>query len=281
VNPDITLSYKGSSWQIAEYKHKQTDEIWIAKIPASPPEDLCREVLGAHLYTVCGVCTSPTLVTRVDILVPSITEFLQHDLQYAIASKKIECLNLFGDGFISLLTQLPSQIQQQSEIQTQQPVYVRDGVKLIGLWELLAVATWIGDWDCLGRGGKNAGYVLTEKGDALTFKIDTGFYGFGFSKHLTKHIHVSPDQDIIHFDSIANPDKIIFLQKIMEITNLTDDDILNMTTLDVHPSTPRIFQDVMSSDEFLSLQRRELTKRRDQLRELYEVDLKNFLVVQN
>jgi len=79
---------------------------------------------------------------------------------------------------------------------------VKGGVKLIGLWEMLAM--WIGDWDCLGQSGKNAGYILIENCDALTFKIDAGDYGHGFSTQLTKNIHVSPQPGhIIHFDSIA------------------------------------------------------------------------------
>jgi len=69
--------------------------VWQSKLwnsgPASPPEDLCKEVLGSHLYTVCRIHTFPTLVTKVEIRNPIISQFLPHG---------------------SLLTQPPLQIQQ-------------------------------------------------------------------------------------------------------------------------------------------------------------------------
>ena len=54
-----------------------------------------------------------------------------------------------------------------------------------GLMELLAAARLLGDTDCLGGGGKNAGFVImqdseTKRKEAVVVKIDTGFsFNFG------------------------------------------------------------------------------------------------------
>ena len=250
-DPDISMSFRGSSWQIGEYEHMESKEKWIIKvvanyvnisvdlifiqIPGDPPKLIVKEILGALIYTACSVITAQTKFTKVGILNSIITDSLDEEHQLAVASKLIPDLCLFGESFIEKLLSNPRGM-----------VVVQDTTKLEGFWEMLAVAHWIGDRDCLGASGKNAGFVLQKNerdgcSMAVTCKIDTGFFGEGFSFPLTKIIFTSP-RDAIHFDSLYRPEKILFLKQIKAITKLTEPQIYSMVNICVSEDAPDFLQ---------------------------------------
>jgi len=176
----------------------------------------------------------------------------------------VHSLQLFGDLFIQNISFQNQQPQQQQ--------FVFEGKKMVGFWEMLAVAKWVGDVDCLGVSGKNAGCIINEANLATVCKIDAGWFGHGFHGSdwkITKHINVSPT-DFISFDSICPSDKILFLKKMWEICNLTDNQIVTMTTFE-NQKLPKVWEELTKSD-ILENQRSSLKKQRDDLKELYKDD---------
>jgi len=119
------------------------------------------------------------------------------------------------------------------------PLKIADKENFSNLWELLAVAHWIGDTDCLGGSGKNVGFVIVDEEQEIStqkkkvqkirlIKIDTGFFLQGKDVALTKDILVSP-RDILVFNSIQTLDKKLFINQVKKIISLTDDEIFQMT----------------------------------------------------
>jgi len=223
---NISVSFKGSSWQIAEYKTK-TGEIWIVKIPGQPLTEIIYEAVGALVYSKCGIHVASVKITQVPIIVDTITKFVPIDSQYAIASKKIDNFTLLGENFMDQL------LNKERKI----PVKICEQENYANFWELLAVAHWIGDSDCLGTSGKNAGFIIVddEREYALQnkkkyhfVKIDTGFFLAAKDLLLTKDIFVSP-RDILFFDSIQTLEKQLFINQVIKITSLSDDEIIQMT----------------------------------------------------
>jgi len=133
---------------------------------------------------------------------------------------------------------------------------------------MLAVAKWIGDWDCLG---KNCGYIL-EEDVAVVYKVDVSIGNGLDEKTPTKDIPVAPSKNIT-FDSIFPSDKNLFLQKISEILNFTDEDINNITTYVTSDNLPPAINLTLKDTEFWSNQRQFLCKQRENLRTLYHKDL--------
>ena len=209
--------------------------IHFIQIPGDPPELIVKEILGALIYTMCGVITAEAKFTQVQIVNQIITDELDEEHQLAVASKFIPDLCLFEEAFIERLLKNPGAT-----------VVVKNTTKLEGFWEMLAVAHWIGDRDCLGASGKNAGFTLQKNERdgclmAVTCKIDTGFFGEGFSKPLSKSIFTSP-RDAVNFDSLAQPEKILFLKQIKVITKFTQSQIYSMVNICVSNDAPHYLQ---------------------------------------
>jgi len=133
---------------------------------------------------------------------------------------------------------------------------------------MLAVAKWIGDWDCFG---KNSGYLL-EEDVAVLYKIEATFGNGSQEKPSTKDIYITPT-NYITFDSICHSDRTLYLQKILEITHLTDEDIVNISTFSTSENFPSAINLTLKDSEFWSSQQQFLCKQRDNLRNLYEKDL--------
>jgi len=128
---------------------------------------------------------SPTYITQVPIFNDYINLFLPRDFWFALIYKENPELSYFEDNFLS-------------QLEPTNPLLVPGTNKLVGFWEMLAVAKWIGDGDCLV--GKTCGYIL-EEDVAVVYKTGINF-GIGLDeKTPTKDIPVGPSKNII-FDSI-------------------------------------------------------------------------------
>jgi len=273
-NPNISVSYAGSSWQIAEYKHKIDDAIWISKIPGLHFQELLREIIGAIVYSNLGITTAQARITQVPIFKDVITTYLQPTHHFAIASKKFFDIHLIGEKGLNQLLIKNNNKNELLEL---------NGISNIDdLWEMLAIAHWIGDCDCIGASGKNAGfYVCNDERNpnnkskkAKIVKFDTGYFlQSDISKLTSKDIWISP-RDIISINSLQNNEKKLFLRKIKQILELDDNFIAQMANICVNSSTeiPKL---LLSFDlqNFISNIASNLIERKNMLKDVFKNDL--------
>jgi len=193
---------------------------------------------------------------------PVIAQVLQPTNRYAVVSPKIAMSELGPQIAQNLAINYAMTEKKQEPIST---------ISINGLWEMLAVAKWIGDMDCIGGSGGNAG--IDFKTNSIC-KIDAGFFGkeLDMPKRF-KHIFISPGA-LICFEEIEQSNLLKFLTKIKEISEFSDQKIYNMCGSDMK-NAPKLVQQILT-DEITILWAKKLCTSRDTLKELYAKDLLAF-----
>jgi len=157
----VNLFYNKSTVELYEYTEKNSDKVWIVRVPGTHIETLYKQVLAAKIYHSLNVQMAHTLITKVGVS--------DSREKYAIASEKIRKLNLFESTFVSNLAQSASEFQNYSD-------NIIHNIKLKGLMELLAVAKFLGDTDCLGDSSQKAGFVrINGQNLGVIHNIDPSF----------------------------------------------------------------------------------------------------------
>jgi len=95
-DPNISKSYHGSSYQIADYLHTDTQEIWVGKIPGVYIQEICEEIVGGNLYHKLRIPTSMICISQLEIFNKEYEQLgFGEEFMYAICShKKKDLLNL-------------------------------------------------------------------------------------------------------------------------------------------------------------------------------------------
>jgi len=160
-------------------------------------------------------------------------------------------------------------------------------MEFIGFWEMLAVAKWIGDTDCLGSNGENSGYFLLPESTqqskySVIHKLQiTYFLGSGETPEEriidfpSPDIFVTPQRKII-YSTLSIRDKIRFLRKISEIISLTNNAIANFVQSEYSVETPSILKEATLDVQWSMT--RELQHRRNQLEVIYRNELDRYLL---
>lgn len=123
----------------------------LLKIPGDPLEKLYLEYLGSKFYTLCGIPVARKFITKVEIFNRLLLQKEIHpNCRYAVASE----FTIFQPlGTVENLTKKLNGIIDP-KITCDVPNGLFDASFF---WEMLAVAKWIGDLDCIGGSGGNTG----------------------------------------------------------------------------------------------------------------------------
>jgi len=248
------------------YTNTLNQDIWKISNQGISPKILLHYVIGSRIYYALKVNTSLSYITQIS----------QSDQKFGLLSKTIPSIHSF-DRYMEALVRNNN---NQKKISSSQFL----DIEFIGFWEMLAVAKWIGDIDCLGINGQNAGYLLIQEDQskcAVVHKVNhTNFLGSGESEERivdfpSPDIFVTPQQKI-HYSSISLRDKISFLRKISEIISLTNSAIANFVQSEFSADTPLVLKDATLDVQWSMT--RELQHRRNQLEVVYRSELDKFLM---
>lgn len=105
--------------------------------------------------------------------------------------------------------------------------YDNHEIQLSGYFRMLLIATFLDDWDVIGREGDNAGLLRTGTDAVELMKIDMGKCFCSFTKvshKFTKSIFVLSEEDISNIKKNSSA-YLEYTQAIFDITNLTDEEI--------------------------------------------------------
>jgi len=231
----------GSSACIQFFIKKDDGSVWIGKCSGQgigncdgngkiiKPNtiDEYREYISTKLYKLFGVRT-PEIALSNQLLTKEAIENFEvpnaNTTRVHFMSKCIDNFTIFGDKFVANYKKTPKNLRYQI-----------NGKPIRGFGRVLAVATFLYDYDCIGNSGGNMGYII-DGNDAIVVKIDAG-EALPFKKCVPGTYHDPKNRDTkigtttstnFHFNDLTDYDKKEFIQAVFDILEHKNEELENI-----------------------------------------------------